>query len=98
MSRLCSAAALTCCPGHVRRHVTDSREAANSSIEPSPENKSEKLEPAVIDQSLVFEEFLFATHLDRCRYIGTSTRARAQWLKDNVGKWHSIRDVQQEAA
>jgi hypothetical protein len=82
----------------VRRHVTDSPGGCKLVAEPSPENESEKLELAVIDKSLVFDEFLFATHLDRCRYIGTSARDRSQWLKDNVGKWHRIRDVQQEAA
>jgi hypothetical protein len=75
----------------VRRHVTDSPGDCKLVAEPSPENESETLELAVIDKSLVFDEFLFATHLDRCR-------DRSQWLKDNVGKWHRIRDVQQEAA
>ena len=96
MRRLCSAAALTYCRARVRRHVTDSPGGCKLVAEPSPENESEKLELAVIDKSLVFDEFLFATHLDRCRYIGTSARDRSQWFKDNVGKWHRIRDVQQE--
>ena len=52
----------------------------------------------MIDKSLIFDEFLFATHLDRCRYIGTLTHDRPQWLKDNVGKWQYLRDVQQAAA
>jgi hypothetical protein len=34
----------------------------------------------VIDQRLVFGDLLFATHLDRGRYIGMSLRNRAHWL------------------
>jgi len=52
----------------------------------------------MIDKSLIFDGFLFATPLDRCRYIGTWIRDRPQWLKDNMGKWQYLRDVQQEAA
>jgi hypothetical protein len=54
-------------------------------------------EPVVIDRSLVAGEFMFATHRDRCLYLGKSVRDRAQWLKDNADRWRRIRDVQQEA-
>src|SRR5712691_6977645 len=56
-----------------------------------------KAKLVVIDQGLVFDGFLFATHLDRCRYIGTPVRNRPQWLKNNPGAWRRIADVQQEA-
>ena len=52
----------------------------------------------MIDQSLIAGEFLFTTHGDRCRYVGTWACNQPQWLKDNVGKWQRIRDLQQEAA
>jgi hypothetical protein len=52
----------------------------------------------VINQSLVFDGFLFLTHRDRCLYIGTSLRDRTQWLKENAGRWRRIEDVQREAA
>jgi hypothetical protein len=52
----------------------------------------------VIDKSLVASEFLFASPLDRCRYIGTPVRDRPQWLKKNVGRWQRIQDVLQEPA
>jgi hypothetical protein len=51
----------------------------------------------VIDQSRVADGFLFATHRDRCLYLGKSVDDRPRWLRDNVGKWQRIEDVQQEA-
>jgi hypothetical protein len=54
--------------------------------------------PGVIDQSRVFEGKLFATPLDRCRYIGTSSWKRPQWLKDHPDVWRFVQDVEQEAA
>jgi hypothetical protein len=49
----------------------------------------------VIDKSLVAGKFLFASPLDRCRYIGTSVRDWPQWLKKHVGRWRRIQDVLQ---
>jgi len=60
--------------------------------------KSKTLESAVIDRGRVFDGILFATHRDRNLYIGTVTRDRPQWLKDNPGRWQLLADVQQEAA
>ena len=51
----------------------------------------------MIDQSRVADGFLFATHRDRCLYLGKSVDDRPRWLRDNVGKWQRIEDVQQEA-
>ncbi len=62
-------------------------------------NKGQRRTAAVmIDQGLVFDEFLFATPLDRCRYIGTLVRYRSQWLKDHPDVWRPVRGVEQEAA
>jgi predicted DNA-binding transcriptional regulator AlpA len=50
----------------------------------------------VIDQWLVAGDVLFTTHRDRAWYLGKSAGGRAQWLKENAGKWRRIQDVQQE--
>jgi hypothetical protein len=55
-------------------------------------------EPPMIDPGLVFENLLFATPFDRCRYIGTLVRDRPQWLKDHPGAWRPLEDVLREAA
>jgi hypothetical protein len=55
-------------------------------------------EPPMIDPGLVFENLLFATPLDRGRYIGTLVRDRPQWLKDHPGVWRPLEDVLREAA
>ena len=51
-----------------------------------------------LDKSRIFEGYVFATHGERCQYIGTSMRDRPQWLKKHVGRWRPIEDVRQEAA
>lgn len=45
---------------------------------------SESGRQIMIDETLVADEVLFASHLDRGRYLGTSVRDRPQWLKKNV--------------
>jgi hypothetical protein len=52
----------------------------------------------VIDPHLVFGDFVFATHLDRGRYIGTLISDRPRWLEEHPGRWRRVEDVQQEAA
>jgi hypothetical protein len=49
-----------------------------------------------IDCSLVHDGFQFATHGDRCSYIGTSIAEKAHWLEQNKGRYQRIEDVQQE--
>jgi hypothetical protein len=49
-----------------------------------------------IDHSLVYDGLLFATHRDRCRYIGKSGAEKARWREQNKGKFQRIEDVQQE--
>jgi hypothetical protein len=55
-------------------------------------------EPIIIDHTLIFDGFLFATGLHRCRYIGTVVRRRPQWLKDNPSVWRRVEEVLQELA
>jgi hypothetical protein len=52
----------------------------------------------MIDRTRVADGYLFATHGDRCFYLGKSARDRLHWLKKNPGKWRSLEDVKQEAA
>jgi predicted DNA-binding transcriptional regulator AlpA len=52
----------------------------------------------VIDRSLVAGDIVFNTHRDRAWYLGKSAGVRAQWLKENAGKWRRIQDVQQDVA
>ena len=52
----------------------------------------------MIDQTRVADGHLFATHRDRCLYLGKSARDRLHWLKENPGRWRSLEDVKQEAA
>ena len=47
---------------------------------------------------LVAGDFLFETHRDRALYLGASVWKRSHWLKENVGRWRRIQDVQQAAA
>ena len=54
--------------------------------------------PIVIDRSLVLGDLVFATHRDRCLYIGTSIMDRHFWLEEHSGSWRRIEDVQREAA
>jgi hypothetical protein len=49
-----------------------------------------------IDCSLVHDGLRFATHGDRCRYVGTSSAEKAHWLEQNKGRYQPIEDVQQE--
>ena len=53
--------------------------------------------PVVIDRSLVLGDLVFATHRDRCLYIGTSIMDRQLWLEEHAGDWRRIEDVQREA-
>ena len=41
---------------------------------------------STINAGLIFDGILFATYLDRGRYIGTGTKNRARWLEKNAGK------------
>jgi hypothetical protein len=54
--------------------------------------------PGLIDQSLVADGFLFATHRDRCLYLGKSPSERPHWLEANPNSFEPIDDVQQEPA
>ena len=49
-----------------------------------------------IDYTLVYGDLLFATHGDRCRYIGMSSAEKARWQEQEKDKFQSISDVQQE--
>lgn len=53
---------------------------------------------SVFDRSRVADGYLFATHRDRCLYLGESARGRLHWLKENPGQWRSLEDVEQEVA
>jgi hypothetical protein len=57
-----------------------------------------KTELNEIDHSLVHGEYVFRTHLDRGRYIGTVRRDRPKWLKDHPDDWKFLRDFQPEAS
>jgi hypothetical protein len=52
----------------------------------------------VIDQTRVADGLEFATHTDRCLYLGLWSWQKPQWLKQHPDKWRRIEDVQQEAA
>jgi hypothetical protein len=52
----------------------------------------------VIDYSLVADRLLFATHGDRCHYLGKSSREKAHWLKENAGRFLRIDDIERESA
>jgi hypothetical protein len=51
-----------------------------------------KENPSTIDNTRVFDGILFASHHDRCRYIGTETKFRAGWLEQNPGRWRRLQD------
>ena len=53
---------------------------------------------STINAGLIFDGILFATYLDRGRYIGTGTKNRARWLEKNTGKWWRLQDVLESAA
>jgi hypothetical protein len=52
----------------------------------------------VIDRSLVADNLLFATHGDRCRYLGTPSWEKARWLNDNTGSFRRIDDIEEGSA
>jgi hypothetical protein len=52
-----------------------------------------KENPSTVDNTLVFDGILFASHRDRCRYIGTETKYRARWLEQNPGRWRPLQDT-----
>ena len=51
--------------------------------------------PVEINQGLLSDGLLFATHNARGRYISTVTARKPQWLKDNPDKWQSVRNIQE---
>ena len=51
--------------------------------------------PVEINQGLLSDGLLFATHNARGRYIRTVTARKPQWLKDNPDKWQSVRNIQE---
>ena len=63
---------------------------------PAQMNGQFNWDSSVIDRSRVADGYLFATHLDRCRYLGNSARDRLHWLKENPGKWQSLEDAEQQ--
>ena len=52
----------------------------------------------VIEYSLVADGYLFASHRDRCLYLGKSIRERRHWLEVNPGKFRPLEDVEEESA
>jgi hypothetical protein len=52
----------------------------------------------VFDSTRVADGLLFATHRDRCCYLGMTLREKPQWLKENSDKCRSLADVEAEAA
>ena len=52
----------------------------------------------MIDKSRVADGLLFATGGERCRYLGKSRRERADWLKQNEGRYRRIEDVLRDDA
>jgi hypothetical protein len=49
-----------------------------------------------IDCSLVHDGLQFATHGDRCRYIGMSRTQQSRWREQNKGRFQPIKDIRQE--
>ena len=52
----------------------------------------------VFDSTRAADGLLFATHRDRCCYLGMTLREKPQWLKENSDKWRSLANVESEAA
>jgi hypothetical protein len=52
----------------------------------------------MIDQTRVVGDLLFATHSDRCFYLGKSERDQLRWLEENPGRYRRIEDVRREDA
>jgi predicted DNA-binding transcriptional regulator AlpA len=59
--------------------------------------KPEHLALIVFDPSVAPDGIEFVSHLDRGRYLGTGTGQRAQWLRQNPGKWRYL-TVEESAA
>ena len=53
--------------------------------------------PVLIDRTRTAEGYLFATHRDRCLYLGRANRDRPRWLEQNPHAWVRISDIQKEA-
>jgi hypothetical protein len=51
----------------------------------------------MIDRTRVADGFEFATHGDRCRYLGKSRREKPHWLKQNEGRYRRLDDIEQES-
>jgi hypothetical protein len=62
------------------------RETAAATVNRRPE----------IDYSLVHDGLQFATHGDRCRYIGMSRTQQSRWREQNKGRFQPIKDIRQE--
>jgi len=54
--------------------------------------------PSTINHGLIFDGFLFASYHDRSSYIGTETKDRPRWLKQNPDTWIRLKDISQTAA
>jgi hypothetical protein len=52
----------------------------------------------IINEALICDDYEFTSHNARGRYIGTVVAKRPQWLKDNPGKWRSIKEIRERAA
>jgi hypothetical protein len=51
----------------------------------------------ILNKGLIFDGMLFKTPNARCRYIGTVTAKRRQWLNDHPDEWRSLESISQEA-
>src|SRR5262245_23638923 len=56
------------------------------------------MNPSTINHGLIFDGFLFASYHDRSSYIGTETKDRPRWLKQNPDTWIRLKDIPQTAA
>ena len=52
----------------------------------------------VIDYSFVADGYLFASHRNRCLYLGKSVEERRHWLEANPGRFRPLEDVEKESA
>ena len=52
----------------------------------------------VIDYSFVAHGYLFASHRDRCLYLGKSISERPHWLEANPGRFRPLEDVERKSA
>ena len=51
----------------------------------------------VLDRTRVADDFLFARHGDRARYLGQSQREKPLWLKQNEGRFRRLDDIELES-